>query len=78
MVQVFHPKHRFTMSQVGNRLNGIASHDESDLFELCKQVCSAMTGGARVFHTLLRLQVELPAGLKAHIEELEGERNEEE
>ena len=55
MVQVFRPKQRFMMSQVGNRLNGIASHDESDLFELCKQVCSAMTGSARDFHTLLRL-----------------------
>jgi hypothetical protein len=59
--------------QVVKRLTGMASREESGLFELYKQV--SMDGGAVAVPCTqsLHFQVEIPSKLKALIEKLEGE-----
>ena len=60
--------------QVVKRLTAMASHEESDLFDLYSKVSCLVESYSHVRH-LLHLQVEIPTGSKAHIEELEGERD---
>jgi hypothetical protein len=66
------------LRQVHKSLTNMASSDESHLFELYKQVCISDETGQVAWSDLLRLQVEIASELKAHIEQLEGELNDEE
>jgi hypothetical protein len=61
--------------QVVKRLTGMASREESGLFELYKQVCMDDGAVAVTCTQSLRLQVEIPSKLKALIEKLEGEHD---